>query len=172
MVNLRLGPYIASKLTTLGGLCLFQCAVLLVIVHLGAGLVGPWPPMFGILVLAAAVGTALGLAISAVARTSEVAIALLPLTILPLLIFGGAMQPLHKMHPALRLACNAFPSRWAFEGLIVLESDRRPAAPVPAGPEGVPRREPCIDRHRRDLLPRRDRADGSAARRPSRWRAR
>ena len=108
MVNLRLGPYIAAKLTTLGGLCVFQCAVLLVIVHPGAGLAGRWPSMFGILVLAAAVGTALGLMISAVARTSEVAIALLPLIILPLLIFGGAMQTLHKMHPALRFACGAF----------------------------------------------------------------
>ena len=142
MVNLRLGPYIGSKLTTLGGLCLFQCAGLLAIVHSGAGLLGRWPPMFGILILAAAVGTALGLAISAVARTSEVAIALLPLTIIPLLIFGGAMQPLHKLHPILRVACNAVPSRWAFEGLIVLESDRRSVAPVAAGAEGVPRPDP------------------------------
>jgi ABC-type multidrug transport system ATPase subunit/pSer/pThr/pTyr-binding forkhead associated (FHA) protein len=133
MVNLRLGPYITSKLATLGGLCLFQCAVLLVIVRQGIGLTAAWPSTFGILVLAAAVGMALGLAISAIARTSEVAIALLPLTILPLLIFGGAMQPLHKLHPILQLGCNAFPSRWAFEGLLVLESDRRPTAPLPAG---------------------------------------
>jgi hypothetical protein len=132
MVNLRLGPYIASKLATLGGLCLFQCAVLLMIVRQGIGLMAVGPATFGILVLAAAVGMALGLSISAIARTSEVAIALLPLTILPLLIFGGAMQPLHKMHPILQLGCSAFPSRWAFEGLLVLESDRRPPAPVSA----------------------------------------
>jgi ABC-type multidrug transport system ATPase subunit len=131
MVNLRLGPYIASKLTALGGLGVFQCAFLLMIVRHGAGLVGDWPSMLGILVLAAAVGTALGLLISAVARTSEMAIALLPLAILPLMIFGGALQPPHKMHPALQRACDAFPSRWAFEGLMVLESDRRPRAPAP-----------------------------------------
>jgi ABC-type multidrug transport system ATPase subunit len=140
MVNLRLGPYIASKLTTMGGLCLFQCGVLLAIARPGAGLAADWRWMFAILVLASAVGTALGLAISAAARTSEVAIALLPLTILPLLIFGGAMQPLHKLHPALRLACNAIPSRWTFEGLMLLESDRRPTAPLPpaAGPAAPP----------------------------------
>jgi hypothetical protein len=136
MVNLRLGPYIASKLTAMGALCLLQCAVLLGIAHRGAGLAGPWMAMYGLMVLAAAVGLALGLAISAAARTSEVAIALLPLTILPLLIFGGVMQPLHKMHPALRLACNAFPPRWAFEGLLLLESDRRPAAPIAEGAAG------------------------------------
>jgi hypothetical protein len=90
--------------------------------------------MLGILVLAAAVGTALGLLISAVARTSEIAIALLPLAILPLMIFGGALQPPHKMHPALQRTCDAFPSRWAFEGLMVLESDRRPRAPAPDAP--------------------------------------
>jgi hypothetical protein len=86
--------------------------------------------MLGILVLAAAVGTALGLLISAVARTSEMAIALLPLAILPLMIFGGALQPPYKMHPALQRACDAFPSRWAFEGVMVLESDRRPTSPL------------------------------------------
>lgn len=138
MVNLRLGPYIASKLGVLGGLCLFQCVALLAIVRYGAGLVGQWPAMLGILVLSAAVGLALGLAISAVARTSEAAIALLPLVILPLIIFGGVMQPLHKIHPALRVACDAFPSRWAFEGLMVLESDGRPAAPAPEGPAQPP----------------------------------
>ena len=40
MVNLKLGPYIASKLATLGGLCLFQCAILLAIAHFGIGLKG------------------------------------------------------------------------------------------------------------------------------------
>lgn len=130
MVNLRLGPYIASKLTVLAGLGLYQCAVLLAIVRHGMDLVGDWPSMLGILVLAAAVGTALGLLMSALARTSEVAIALLPLAILPLLIFGGALQPPHKMHPTLQRTCDLFPSRWAFEALMVLESDGRPRAPA------------------------------------------
>jgi ABC-type multidrug transport system ATPase subunit/pSer/pThr/pTyr-binding forkhead associated (FHA) protein len=132
MVNLKLAPYIASKLTTLGALCLFQCAILLAFVRFGSGLKGDWLPTFGILILASSVGMAIGLVISAMTRTSEVAIALLPLVILPMLIFGGALQPLHKMHPSLRFVCNTFPSRWAFEGLIVLESERRPFAPTPA----------------------------------------
>lgn len=134
MVNLRLGPYIASKIAVLGALGSLQCAVLLAIVREGAGLAGPWPPMLGILALAAAVGTALGLLISAAARTSEMAIALLPMTLLPLIIFGGVLRPLHKMHPAIQVACQGVPSRWTFEGLMVLESDRRPTAP---GPEAM-----------------------------------
>jgi ABC transport system ATP-binding/permease protein len=137
MVNLKLGPYIASKLTALGTLCLFQCTVLLAIVHYGIGLKGDWPATFGILYLASGVGLALGLVISAVARTSEVAVALLPLVILPLLIFGGALQPIHRMHPSLRFACESFPSRWAFEGLVLLEAEKRPLAPEAAGSEAL-----------------------------------
>ncbi len=142
MVNLKLGAYLASKLTTLGALCLFQCVILLAIVHFGVGLEADWLPALGILFLAASVGLALGLVISAVARTSEVAVALLPLSILPLLIFGGALQPTHKMHPHLRLACESFPSRWAFEGLLVAEAEQRPLAPETAGSEPA---QPGID---------------------------
>jgi ABC-type cobalamin/Fe3+-siderophores transport system ATPase subunit len=133
MVNLRLGPYIASKLATLGALCLLQCVALLAVVHLGVGLSANWLVAFAIVFLASGVGMALGLVISAAARTSEVAVALLPLSILPLLIFGGALQPIHKMHPSLQWFCQGFPSRWAFEGLVVLEADERPRAPSALG---------------------------------------
>ena len=137
MVNLELTPYIASKLATLGALCLFQCAILLVIVRFGCGLKSDWLPTFWMLFLASSVGISIGLVISAIARTSEVAIALLPLTILPLLIFGGALQPLYKMQPAMRYVCGAVPSRWAFEGLIELESERWPSVTIPAVADGA-----------------------------------
>ncbi len=139
MVNLKLAPYVASKLTTLGALCLFQCAILLAIVRFGSGLKCGWLPTFVILFLASSVGMTLGLVVSALVRTSTVAISLLPLLILLLLIFGGALMPLHKMHSSLRSACNVVPSRWAFEGLVVLESDRRPFAPTPAVADQPPR---------------------------------
>jgi ABC-type multidrug transport system ATPase subunit/pSer/pThr/pTyr-binding forkhead associated (FHA) protein len=125
MVNLKLAPYVGSKLAVLGVVCMFQCAVLLAIVRWGTGLKGPLWAMFGLLSLASAVGLVLGLLISALARTSEAAIALLPLVILPMLILGGALQPLAKMNPALRLTAGALPSRWAFEGLLLTESEAR-----------------------------------------------
>src|SRR5690242_19823757 len=53
MVGLKLLPYVAAKLTVLGGLCLLQCAVLLGIVHWGCSLKGPWPPLLGFLLLSA-----------------------------------------------------------------------------------------------------------------------
>ena len=71
MVNLKLASYVASKLTTLGALCLFQCAILLAIVRFGSGLKGDWLATFVILFLASSVGMALGLVISASVRTSK-----------------------------------------------------------------------------------------------------
>ena len=98
MVNLKIPSYVGSKFVVLGGLCLLQCAVLLAIVYLGAGLCGPWLAMFLTLLLTSLVGLAIGLTVSALARTSEVAIALLPLILLPMVILAGVLQPLHKMN--------------------------------------------------------------------------
>jgi ABC-type multidrug transport system ATPase subunit len=134
MVNLGLLPYLLSKFAVHGVLCLFQCAVLLAVVRWGNGLKGPFLPMFGVLALASLVGVAVGLTISAVAKTSEAAIALLPLVILPMLLLGGSLQPLHKLHGSIRAVSNLLPSRWAFEGLLILEADQQPTwRPAPAG---------------------------------------
>lgn len=133
MVNLRIGCYVASKLTVLGALCGVQCAVLLAIIHLGCNLAGPWLPMFGVLWLVAIVGVTYGLILSALARSSEVAIALLPLILLPMVILGGVMQPLPKMNSVVRAVAQSAAARWAFEGLLLLESDSRPAFQLPAG---------------------------------------
>lgn len=137
MVNLKIPSYTASKFTVLGGLCFLQCAVLLPMVYWGAGLKGPWAAMFVVLLLTSIVGLAIGLTVSALARTSEVAIALLPLILLPMVILAGVLQPVHKMSAPMRLLAQAMPSRWAFEGLLVLEVEDRPTwrpppIPVPA----------------------------------------
>jgi hypothetical protein len=60
-----------------------------------------------------------------------VAIGLVPLVLLPMVILGGVMQPVHKMHQVAQAGCGVMASRWAFEGLLLLESARRPASPTP-----------------------------------------
>jgi len=134
MVNLKIPSYVGSKFAVLGGLCVLQCAVLLGIVYHGAGLCGPWLPMFLTLLLTSLVGLAIGLTVSALARTSEVAIALLPLILLPMVILAGVLQPLHKMGRASAACAQIMPSRWAFESLLVLEADQRPTCTPPAMP--------------------------------------
>jgi ABC-type multidrug transport system ATPase subunit/pSer/pThr/pTyr-binding forkhead associated (FHA) protein/ABC-type multidrug transport system permease subunit len=126
MVNLKIIPYVASKFTVLGGLCVLQCLLLLGIVHAGCGMKAPLVLLFTVLMLAALVGTMVGLTLSALAKTSEVAIALLPIVLLPMVILGGAIQPLPEMHRLPRWICQVIPTRWAFEGLVLLEAKKRP----------------------------------------------
>jgi ABC-type multidrug transport system permease subunit len=132
MVNLKIPSYVMSKFAVLGAFCLFQCAVLLGIVYLGCELEGDPALMYVALVLASLVGVGLGLLVSAFARTSEAAIALVPLILIPMVIAGGMMNPVHKMNPGMEAFAQTMASRWAFEGLLVVESDERPDWKAPA----------------------------------------
>ncbi len=62
------------------------------------------------------------------------AIALLPLILLPMVILAGVMQPLHKMNAAGSALAQVMPSRWAFEGMLLQETDHRPSWTPPAMP--------------------------------------
>ncbi|MCB1058270.1 MAG: ABC transporter permease, partial [Acidobacteria bacterium] len=134
MVNLKVSSYLIAKLAMLGLLGLVQCSALLLVVGQGCALVGDrWRTLF-LLWLAALVGTGLGLGLSAIARTSEVAISLVPLVLLPMVVLGGAMQPVHGLKQPARSLAQAMASRWAFEGLIALEGAARPGVLSPVGP--------------------------------------
>lgn len=147
MVNLKVPSYVASKLAVLGGLCFVQCLVLLGIVWLGCGLEGSFGWMLGVLVLASLTGLGLGLTVSALARTSEVAIALIPLILIPMVIAGGMMKPVHEMSAPMQVFAGSMASRWAFEGMLLLESEARPEW-VPAVPPGAPAvREDLAERY-------------------------
>jgi ABC-type multidrug transport system ATPase subunit/ABC-type multidrug transport system permease subunit len=141
MVNLRLAAYVGSKFAVLGGLCIVQCAILLSVVYWGCDLEGDWWLLFALLLLVALVGVALGLTVSALAPTSDMAIAMLPLVLLPMVILGGILLPLKDMHQSVRLLCYVMPSRWAFEGMLLVESDARPTVPLPVLP-GTPPEKP------------------------------
>lgn len=123
MVNLKIPSYLASKFTVLGGLCAIQCAVLFGFVYVTCNLKGPIVPMYLFLLLASLVGVALGLTASTLVRTSEAAIALVPLILLPMIILAGALFPIHKM--PVPIVADLMPSRWAFEGLLLQEVDSR-----------------------------------------------
>lgn len=90
-------------------------------VYWGTGLSGPLPSMFGVLLLAAAVGLSLGLAINALIRSPGIAAAVLILCFAAMIVLGGRIWRLPPSSPAARIAAVA-PTRWAFEGLLLLES--------------------------------------------------
>jgi hypothetical protein len=117
---------LAVRLIVLGVLSLVQCVLAWGVVAKGAGLLGPALPTLSVLAFASAVGLALGMVIVSSAPRPAYAWAALPLVMLPLWLLGGEQRPLSRMASWDMAASNVVPSRWAFEGLLLLESDRRP----------------------------------------------
>lgn len=125
MTGLRLPAYLAAKLGLLSCIGLTQCVLLLLIAGLGVRVDAPRQPLLAALFLSALVGSALGLLISALARSSEVAISLVPLAILPMVVLGGMMQPIQKMEQPARTFAQLVPSRWSFELAAGIEAQQR-----------------------------------------------
>jgi len=129
--------FIGSRLAILIALCAVECALLLAIVHWRCGLRGPWLAMWGMLVMASGVGLLFGLVVTALCRTGTTAAVVLVLSFLAMIALGGPLLP-RRLKPAVWLAA-AMPTRWAFEGLIVLEADASPTfQPSDDGPHAVP----------------------------------
>jgi ABC-type multidrug transport system ATPase subunit/predicted component of type VI protein secretion system len=121
MVNLGLLNYVFSKFILLAVFCIVQCTVLLAIVFFGLQLPGGLPvfgQMLGALVMTALVATSLGLLLSTMVTSSEAAMALTPIALIPQVILGGLMVPMTSV-PNLQLFFNLVPARWGFEAAIV-----------------------------------------------------
>lgn len=104
--NLRIDSYYASKLVVLVLIAVAQASLLF-------GVISRWcdPPVTGgwlwlLLVVQAVAGTALGLLISALAETEDVAAALVPIAVLPQLILAGVIAPVSG------------PVQWIARGLV------------------------------------------------------
>ncbi len=143
MVSLSISAYVASKFAVLGVLCLIQCVALLALTYVPLDFHGP--PLLHLAVLwsCAMAGGATGLFLSAVVRTSEAAIALVPILLIPQVILGGAIMPVDRMEPATRVVSSAAISRWGFEAVLHTEHlhdayewrlEDLPSAPLPGLP--------------------------------------
>lgn len=118
------------KLALLGVLCAVQCAVLQTIVYWGSGLSGPWLSMLGVLLLTALVGLSLGLFVFSLNPAPKRAVAVLIAAFAAMTVLGGKFGALAASHPGAWIAA-ATPSRWAFEGLLLLENERHAAVTLP-----------------------------------------
>jgi ABC transport system ATP-binding/permease protein len=123
-VNLRADSYYASKLVVLLAIGMVQVTLLFLVVRLVCGppgnVIGQWA-VLSMLVLA---GTTLGLLISAVSRTEEVATALVPVAVIPQIILAGVIAPLSGVPEVLAKGLTS--AYWGQEGLAALlpEIDR------------------------------------------------
>lgn len=119
-VNLGILPYMFSKIVVLGILCLFQSAVMTLVVEMGEPLrqgiiLPPVLETYITLSLSALVGLMIGLTISAIAPNNDRAISLVPLVLLPQVIFSGAIIPLKDW--LTQILATIFPTRWAMAAL-------------------------------------------------------
>jgi hypothetical protein len=118
---------LGSRLAARVVVCAVGCALLLAIVYLGSGLKGPWLVMWGLLVLASVVGLLFGLVVLSLNRSWTIAAAVLLVCFVPMIALGGCFLRLTGMSPPIAALAAAMPSRWAFEGLLLLESPHHPA---------------------------------------------
>lgn len=119
MVNLGLLPYVGSKLFVLSFIVGLQTVLLfgtLKVLHYAGLMHSPGIlfgfPQLGIMILTAIVGIALGLFVSAIVKTSEVATSLVPLILIPQILFGGLVGVPTGIS---RVVGAVMPATWSFD---------------------------------------------------------
>lgn len=118
MVNLKIPAYVLSKTIVLALFLLFQCLVLagvskLMVRHLPGGVF----EYTGILFAGALAGCAMGLLMSAVLNSPEAAMGLVPVSLIPQVLFAGTIIPLHELG-AMRFMADFMVSRWTLDALV------------------------------------------------------
>ncbi|MFN8458203.1 MAG: FHA domain-containing protein [Anaerolineae bacterium] len=116
MINLRLWPYFASKFVVLAGFMLLQCLLLLLVLGLkikypGLGAVLGY---YFTLVFSALASVALGLFLSALARSRDMVIYLVLLALFLQIVFSGAIFELGSVTAPLSYLTI---TRWSLEAL-------------------------------------------------------
>ncbi|MFT7517883.1 MAG: ABC-type multidrug transport system ATPase subunit [Kiritimatiellia bacterium] len=120
-VGLSVLPYMASKVTVLGGLVILQCIMLTTIVWTALSM---WNYGFNLFALTAVtvstglVGMAMGLAVSSVFGSSEAAVGTLPLLIIPQITFGGLIVKVKDMSVLATAAAYTMIVRYSYEASI------------------------------------------------------
>jgi ABC transport system ATP-binding/permease protein len=127
MVNLGLLPYIGSKLWVLWRIVGLQCILLFATLK-----IFDWTgfmkmpgefygiPQLAVMILTGMVGIALGLFVSAVVKTSEMATSLIPLILIPQILFSGLVG---VPKGASRYVGAVMPATWSFDEMKRLSKD-------------------------------------------------
>jgi hypothetical protein len=123
MVNLGLFNYVFSKFWLLTFFCVIQCTLLLGITFFALGFNGG-PQAFllelAIMITTSVNAVAVGLMLSTVVASSEAAMALTPIALIPQVVLGGLMVPM-TTNPTLKWVMLVMPARWGFQGVVAQE---------------------------------------------------
>jgi ABC-type multidrug transport system ATPase subunit/pSer/pThr/pTyr-binding forkhead associated (FHA) protein len=119
-MHLGVIPYVMSKVLVLGVLCLVQSLILLAVIGSKGGYPSQgvmWPPFLELyisLALTALAGLMIGLTLSALAPNADRAISLVPLIMLPEIIFSGTM---FQLSGVLGDVADIMAARWGLAAL-------------------------------------------------------
>ncbi|MBV9256937.1 MAG: ATP-binding cassette domain-containing protein, partial [Ktedonobacteraceae bacterium] len=130
-VNLGIVPYMFSKIMVLGVLCLLQSFVLVFFVNIKAPFVisimlPPFVEIYITMALTSLAGLTLGLAISAIVPNSDRAMSIVPIVLIPQVIFSGVLFSLDSPQ-FLQVLGAFFPARWSMAAMgstVGLHSDK------------------------------------------------
>ena len=117
--SLSVSAYLWSKITILSMLCILQCLVLSFFGSITGDIA--FLPLWAALSLISISSLAIGLVISAVVKTSETAMALVPLTLIPQVILGGLIVPFSQIPDAVKVLAGFMLSRWSFELILTMD---------------------------------------------------
>ena len=119
LVNLGIFPYVMSKVTVLSVLCLIQSAALLGIFAARVDLTvlgwDAYPKLLAAIFLTALGGLSMGLLVSAVVANSDRAMAIVPILLIPQLMFAGALVPVEQMLGPAKALAQLMMSKWSLE---------------------------------------------------------
>jgi ABC-type multidrug transport system ATPase subunit/pSer/pThr/pTyr-binding forkhead associated (FHA) protein/ABC-type multidrug transport system permease subunit len=116
-IGVRLPAYLASKLVVLLAFAAVQITLFALILLVLRPL--REPPLtvlafVAVLVMVGSIATFLGLLVSAVSTSEDQATAIIPLLLVPQLLFSGALVQYQEMQPIVKVFSVLVPSRWGF----------------------------------------------------------
>ncbi|MBO0796045.1 MAG: ATP-binding cassette domain-containing protein, partial [Ktedonobacteraceae bacterium] len=120
-VNLGILPYMFSKFIVLGTLCLLQSLILVAVVMWRSPIttsvfLPPFAEIYITMALTSLAGLMVGLTISAIVPNNDRAMSLVPLALLPQVLFAGVVISLDNP-AALQYIGAFFPTRWAMAAM-------------------------------------------------------
>ncbi|NWF51302.1 MAG: FHA domain-containing protein [Ignavibacteriaceae bacterium] len=121
MVNLKIPSYLFSKVCVLLLLCIIQCAILAFVsvplIELNSNAFS----LFILLLITSVPALLTGLLVSSLVSSSEAAMGLIPLVLIPQVILGGLISKFLNMSTFVKLLAGLMTSRWSFEAAMIGE---------------------------------------------------
>jgi ABC transport system ATP-binding/permease protein len=114
-VNIRITPYLMSKIVVLSVLCLIQAIFFISIIVVVLGFPNFWLNVLAFFMIAIS-SALMGLAISALSANANVATSILPIMLIPQFVLSGAIVPIEVVEPEfLQYLFYVVVGKWGYE---------------------------------------------------------